>query len=86
MTRRTKTTWVILSLLAMGVFIASWPLYKMFAIQQASIALQERTKAAVEKQPHLRPDYDKAMSNGTLSYDEAKAILEKAGEKVEPEN
>jgi hypothetical protein len=48
--------------------------------------LIERTKKAVETHPELKPDYDKAMEDGVLTYPEAKAILEKAGEKVEPEN
>jgi hypothetical protein len=39
----------------------------------------------VEKHPELKPDYDKAMEDGVLSYDEAKEILEKAGETVGPD-
>jgi hypothetical protein len=35
--------------------------------------------------PELKPDYDKAMEDGVLSYDEAKKILEKAGETVGPD-
>lgn len=86
MTRRTKTIWVILALLAMGVFIASWPLYKKFTIKQASAGLVERTRSAVDKNPNLRADWDQAMADGTLTWEEAKAILEKIGEKVDPEN
>jgi hypothetical protein len=46
----------------------------------------ERTKRAVEKNPQLQPDWEKAMEDGVLTRDEAKAILEKAGETVEPED
>jgi hypothetical protein len=62
-----------------------WPLYKKLTFKQASPALIERTTKAVQKHPALKPDYDKAMEDGALSYDKAKEILEKAGEKVGPD-
>ena len=62
-----------------------WPVYKKLTLRKASAALIERTKKAVEKHPELHPDYDKAMEDGVLSYDEAKEILEKAGETVGPD-
>jgi hypothetical protein len=62
-----------------------WPLYKKLTFKKASAALIERTKQAVEKHPELKPDYDKAMEDGVLGRDKAKEILEKAGEKVGPD-
>jgi hypothetical protein len=61
-----------------------WPLYKKLTLKKASPALMEQTRKAVEKHPELKPDYDKAMEDGVLSDDEAKEILEKAGETVGP--
>jgi hypothetical protein len=62
-----------------------WPLYKKLTFKKASPALIEQTRKAVEKDPKLKPHYDKAMEDGVLSYDEAKEILEKAGETVGPD-
>ena len=62
-----------------------WPLYKKLTLKKASAALVERTEKAVATHPELKPDYDKAMEDGVLSYDEAKEILEKAGEAVGPD-
>jgi hypothetical protein len=62
-----------------------WPLFRKLTFKKASSALIERTKKAVEKHPELKPDYDKAMEDGALSYDKAKEILEKAGETVGPD-
>jgi hypothetical protein len=73
-----------LTLLALLPFLG-WPVYKMLTLKKASPALIERTKKAVEKHPELKADYDKAMEDGVLSYDEAKQILEKAGETVGPD-
>ena len=74
----------ILMFLALLPFVL-WPLYKKLTLKKASPALIERTKKAVEKHPELKPDYDKAMEDGVLSYDEAKEILEKTGETVGPD-
>jgi hypothetical protein len=75
----------VLMLLALVPFLG-WPLYKKFFSRKASPALIERTRKALEKHPELKPDYDKAMQDdGALSYDKAKEILEKAGEKVGPD-
>jgi hypothetical protein len=65
--------------------LLGWPLYKMLTVKKASAALIERTRRAVEKHPELKPDYDKAMEDGVLSYDEAKELLEKTGETVGPD-
>jgi hypothetical protein len=70
-------------LLALLPFVG-WPVYKKLTLNKAGPALIERTTKAVEKHPELKPDYDKAMEDGVLTYDEAKAILEKAGEAVGP--
>jgi hypothetical protein len=59
-----------------------WPIYKNLTLRRASAALTERTVRAVEKHPELKPTYDKAMEDNVLTYDEAKEILEKAGETV----
>jgi hypothetical protein len=71
----------VLTFLALLPFLG-WPLYKRLTFKKASAALIERTSKAVAKHPELKPDYDKAMKGGVLSYDEAKQILEKAGETV----
>jgi hypothetical protein len=83
-TRRSKLTWTVLALLAMVGFIAAWPMYKMLTVRAVNAALMERTKKAVETHPELQPDWDRAMEDGVLTLPEASAILEKAGEKVEP--
>ncbi len=84
MTRRTKTIAVILGILAM-LFIAAWPIWKWLKPTPASATLFERTKAAVQKDPQLRPAWDRALEDDVLTWNEAKDILERAGEKVEPE-
>ena len=85
MSRRTFLIFgTVLTFLAL-LPILVWPLYKKPTLKQASPALIERTRQAVEKHPELKPDIDKAMEDGVLSYDEAKEILEKAGETVGPD-
>ena len=85
MSRRTFLIFgTVLTLLALLPFLG-WPLYKKLTLKKASPALVERTRKEVEKHPELKPDYDKAMEDDVLSYDEAKAILEKAGETVRPD-
>ena len=74
----------VLMFLALLPFVA-WPLYKKLTFQQASSALIERTRRAVEKHPELKPEFDKAMEDGVLSHDDARRILEKAGETVGPD-
>jgi hypothetical protein len=85
MSGRSKQAWLILALLAMVSFL-SWPIYKKISRKSVSIALRDRTQAVVEKNPSLQPDWDRAMDDGVLTWDEARAILEKAGEKAEPES
>jgi len=86
MSRRMKRIWTILALLAMVSFVAAWPIYKKLSIKPVSASLMERTRKAVEKNPQLKPDWDAAMEDDVLTWPEAKAILEKAGEKAEPED
>ena len=74
----------VLMFLALLPFVG-WPLYKKLTFQQASSALIERTRRAVEKHPELKPEFDKAMEDGVLSHDDARRILEKAGETVGPD-
>lgn len=74
----------VLVFLALIPFLG-WPVYKQLTLKRASQALIERTTKAVERHPELKPDYDKAMEDGVLSRDEAKEILEKAGETVGPD-
>jgi hypothetical protein len=83
---RTKRIWAILALLAMASLVVAWPMYKKYNLRPVSAALMERTKKVVEKNPRLQPDWDKAMEDGVLTWPEAKAILEKAGEKADPED
>jgi hypothetical protein len=77
-------TGTILMLVALLPFLLR-PIYKSLTFKKASPALIERTTKAVEAHPELKPEYDKAMEDGVLSYDEAKEILQKAGETVGPD-
>ena len=80
-----KLVGAILCLLAIGS-IAAWPLWKKLSgPKPVSAALFERTKALVEKYPRLQPYWDEALEDGVLTFSEAKAIIERAGEKAEPE-
>jgi hypothetical protein len=86
MSRRSKQVWAILAVVAMACFIAGWPLYQKYSLRAVNASLLERTKKVVEQNPQLQPDWDKAMEDGVLTWPEAKAILEKAGAKAEPED
>jgi hypothetical protein len=81
-----KQIWGILALLAMASFVLAWPIYKKLNLGAARAGLVERTRKVVEKNPHLQPDWDKAMEDGVLTWREADAILRKAGEKAEPDD
>jgi hypothetical protein len=85
MTRRAKIIGVAVALLAIASFLFSWPLYKKYRIRAASSALRARTEKVVEMNPQLRPDWDKAMEDGVLTWTEANEILEKVGQKADPE-
>ena len=84
MNRRFIVAGVVLALLAIVPFV-TYPLWKGLLIKQASIALYEKTKALVEKNAQLKPMWDEAISDGVLTVPEARAIWERAGEKMDPE-
>jgi hypothetical protein len=69
---------------ALFIFSAR-PLWRWLTFKAASAALVERTRALVEKNPQLKPAWDNAMKDGTLSWEEAKEIVEQAGETVRPD-
>jgi hypothetical protein len=75
---------VILGLMAM-VFFASWPVWKWLKFKPVSAAMYQRTEAAVEKNPRLKPAWDIALQDGVLTWPEAKVILESAGEEAGPD-
>jgi hypothetical protein len=82
--RRIMMSGVILGLMAM-VFFVSWPAWKWIKVKPVSASVYERTKRAVERNPRLQPAWEIAMQDGVLTWEEAKVILEAAGEKAEPE-
>jgi hypothetical protein len=82
MSRGTRLFAAILCLVAIASF-AAYPFWKRLKLQPVSAALYERTKALVDKNPRLKPEWDKAMEDGVLTFPEAKHIIESAGEKVE---
>jgi hypothetical protein len=45
-----------------------WPIYRKFATRPVSASLFKRTKAAVEKNPNLQADWNKAMEDGILTW------------------
>ena len=84
MSRRFVVIGVVLCLLAILPFV-TWPLWKGLVVKPVSEALFESTKALVERNPDLKPLWDDAVSDGVLTRSEAKAIWDKAGEKMQPE-
>ena len=83
MSRQFMMVGVVLGLLVM-VFFISWPVWKWIQFKHVSAALYDRTKLAVDRNPSLKPAWNIAMQDGVLTQEEAKEILESAGEKVEP--
>jgi len=75
---------VTFCLMAMA-FFAGWPFWKWIYIRSASAAVQQRTKALVDKNPQLKPAWDVAMQDGVLTQPEAKIIVEASGEKLDSE-
>lgn len=82
MSRQTVQFGAILCLVAIVSF-SLLPLWEWLNFKSASAALQERTKALVEKHPELKPAWNIAMQDGKLSEAEAKEIIEGAGEKID---
>lgn len=84
MNRRTKQIGIVAALLAMVIF-GTWPFWKKLYLKTASPALTERTQALVESHPELKTMWDAALEDETLTYSEAKEIVDRAGEKVSDE-
>lgn len=84
MNRRLKTIGAVLALIAMLLFIAYWPISIWLWKSAVSEEIHARTKALVDKNPHLQPEWEKAVEDGVLTQSEVDAILAKAGEKPEP--
>lgn len=84
MSRQTKLFGAILCLVAMVSF-SLWPLWKWLSVKSANAVLVEKARAAVEKHPELKSTWDIFMEDGVLTWSEARAILEAAKEKVDPE-
>ena len=70
----------ILAFALTPVVIIVFVLYMMFGGggQKASQQTHADVKKVVRIYPSLKPDYTKAMSNGTLTVNEANSILKKA--------
>jgi hypothetical protein len=70
----------ILAFALTPVIIIVFVLYMMFGGggQKASQQTHADVKKVVRIYPSLKPDYTKAMSNGTLTQNEANSILKKA--------
>lgn len=82
MNRQMMTFVGSLALVAMVSF-SLWPLWQWISVKQANAAAQERVKALAEKHPHLKAALKIALQDGVLTQEEAKEIIEAAGEKVE---
>ena len=67
------------------IALAVWRVNHRLSAKPVSDSLFQKTKALVEKNPRLQPDWDRAMEDGVLTWTEAKGIIDKAGEKVDPE-
>lgn len=82
MNRRTKQIGAVLGLVAMVCF-GAWPIWKYLYVQSASAALQAQAKRLADQNSQLQAAWAVAMLDGTLTPEEAKIIVEAAGEKVE---
>jgi hypothetical protein len=82
--RRTKEIGIVLCLMAMAAF-AAWPIWQWLSVKAVSRSLHQRTQALVEKNPQLQAAWTIAMQDDTLTLDEAKVIVEAAGEKFTEE-
>jgi len=76
-------TGALLGVVAMISF-SIWPFWQWLQLKKASGALSTRTEALIAKHPELKPAWKIAMLDGVLTYDEAKEIVEAAGEKLGP--
>lgn len=75
---------VVLTLIAIASFVA-WPFWMWMIQEKANAALIARTQALVNKKPELKPAWDDAMKDEVLTRDEAKGIIESAGETLGPD-
>jgi hypothetical protein len=80
--RRTKQIGVGLALVAMVCF-GAWPFWKYLYVKSASAALQAQAKRVADADAELQAAWKIAMLDDVLSPDEAKVIVEAAGEKME---
>jgi len=80
--RRTKQIWIIFALTAIVSFSA-WPLYQYLYGRAVGRVTYERTRALVERKAELQADWTRALEDEVLTWDEAKAILEKGGEQAD---
>jgi hypothetical protein len=60
-------------------FFTGRPFWKWLYVRSASAAVQQRTKALVDKNPQLKPAWDVAMQDGVLTVPEARIIVELPG-------
>jgi hypothetical protein len=75
---------VVLTLIAVASF-AAWPFWMWMFQEKANAALMARTKALVDKNPELKPAWDQALKDEVLTRNEAKSIIESAGETLGPD-
>ncbi len=81
---KKKQIGLILALIAIASF-AAWPFWMWMIQEKANAALITRTQALVDKNPNLKPAWDGAMKDEVLTRDEAKEIIESAGETLSPD-
>jgi uncharacterized membrane protein len=74
----------VLALVAIVSF-SLWPLWEWISVKQANAELQARVRTLVEKHPELKPALKIALMDGKLTWEEARAIVEAAGEKLPPD-
>jgi hypothetical protein len=67
------------------ISFGAWPIWKYLYLRSVSPELFERTKALVEAHPDLKPAWTIAIQDDVLTADEARVIVEGAGEKLTPE-
>ncbi len=82
MSRQTTTFIGCLALVAMISF-SLWPVWAWLTAKSVQAEVQARIQRLAEKDAKLKAAYNIALQDGTLSPDEAKEILEAAGEKPE---
>jgi len=79
MNQHVKHVGVFLGVVAVTAFVFGRAIYKNLSLGAASAESHERARAAVEKTPALKPDWDKALEDDMLTQVEADDILRKAG-------